>query len=167
MKLLTFILLLTMLVSQCQNKPDSKSTYRTPSEDDLIEMNRSLISRDQGLIREYISKSDRTYKETGTGMWYSVITGGGSGKIKTGDNVTFDYECSVIDGATCYSGSQTLRVGFADAGAGVTEGLQMMGLGSDYMFIIPPYLAYGITGDGNRIPGSAILIYRIRIKEIN
>jgi len=167
MKLITFILLLTMLVSQCQNKPDSRSTSGAPSEDELIELNRSLISRDQGLIREYISKSDRTYEETGTGLWYSVITGGDITKIKTGDKVTFDYECSIIDGETCYSGSQTLRVGFADAGAGVTEGLQMMSLGSDYLFIIPPYLAYGITGDGNKIPGSTILIYRIRIKEIN
>ena len=100
-------------------------------------------------------------------MWYSVISSGDGRKIKTGDNVTFDYECSVIDGETCYSGSQTLKVGFADAGSGVTEGLQLMSPGSDYLFIIPPYLAYGITGDGNKIPGRAILIYRIRIKEVN
>lgn len=167
MKLLTAIFLIVLLASQCQNKPDSKSTAKAPSEADLIEMNRFLISQDKEVIKDYLSKTDRQYEETGTGMWYSVISGGDGQKIKTGDNVTFDYECSVIDGETCYSGSQTLKVGFADAGSGVTEGLQLMSQGSDYLFIIPPYLAYGITGDGNKIPGRAILIYRIRIKEVN
>ena len=53
--------------------------------------------------------------------------------------------------------SQTIRVGYAGAESGVTEGLQMMSEGSDFIFIIPPYLAYGHTGDGDRIPGRAIL----------
>jgi FKBP-type peptidyl-prolyl cis-trans isomerase FkpA len=167
MKLLTFILLLALSVTQCQNKPDSKSASKVPSEADLIEMNRSLISKDQRLIKEYMSKSDRTFRETGTGMWYSIISAGDDEKINTGDNVTFSYECSLIDGSACYNGSRTLKVGFADAGSGVTEGLQLMGRGSDFIFIIPPYLAYGITGDGNKIPGRAILIYRIRIEEVN
>ena len=156
-----------LLASQCQNKPHSKGTAEIPSEADLIEMNRSLISRDKEVIKDYLKKADRQYKETGTGMWYSVISVGDGRNIQTGDNVTFDYECSIMDGETCYSGTQTLKVGFADAGSGVTEGLQLMSQGSDYLFIIPPYLAYGITGDGNKIPGRAILIYRIRINEVN
>lgn len=167
MKFLIFILLLALFATRCQNKPDSRSISKNPSEAELIEMNKSLISQDQELIKAYLNKSDLKYKETDTGMWYSIISSGDGREINTGDNVTFDYECSLTDGTTCYSGSQTLRVGFADAGSGVTEGLQMMSLGSDFMFVIPPYLAYGITGDGNKIPGRAILIYRIRIKEIN
>jgi len=42
----------------------------------------------------------------------------------------------------------------------------MMQEGSDYLFIVPPYLAFGLTGDGAKIPGRAILIYRIRIRDI-
>ncbi|MZQ80461.1 MAG: peptidylprolyl isomerase, partial [Bacteroidales bacterium] len=64
-------------------------------------------------------------------------------------------------------GNQTIRVGYTDAGSGVTEGLQMMQEGSDYLFIVPPYLAFGLTGDGAKIPGRAILIYRIRVRDIN
>jgi len=38
--------------------------------------------------------------------------------------------------------------------------------GSDFLFIVPPYLAFGLTGDGGKIPGRAILLHRIRIKDI-
>lgn len=161
------IILILMLAASCQNKPDSNSSSKAPPEADLIEMNRSLITRDRGEITEFISKSDIPFTETGTGLWYNVITEGNGKKVVTGDNVTFDFECTLISGEPCYSGSQTIRVGYADAGSGVTEGLQMMTKGSDYLFIIPPYLAYGHTGDGDMIPGRAILLYRIRIREIN
>lgn len=162
-----FTVLLILIALSCQNKPDSNSSSKAPSEADLIEMNRSLITRDRGEITEFISKNNIPFTETATGLWYNVITEGTGEKVDMGDNVTFDYECTLINGERCYSGSQTIRVGYADAGSGVTEGLRMMTKGSEYLFIIPPYLAYGHTGDGDMIPGRAILLYRIRIKAIN
>jgi len=164
---LIFTIAILLLTVGCQTKPDSNSSSKAPAEEDLIEMNRSLITRDRGEITEFIGKSDIRFTETGTGLWYNIITAGTGEKVTTGDDVTFDFECTLINGEPCYSGSQTIRVGYADAGSGVTEGLLMMKKGSDYLFIIPPYLAYGHTGDGNMIPGRAILLYRIRIKEIN
>jgi len=166
MRLLTAILILTCLAG-CQNKPDNRSSVQTRTESELIELNKSLINQDRTVIAEYLSSSDRTFTETNTGLWYSVLTEGTGGTVKTGNSVTFDYECTLLNGSPCYSGTQTIRVGYAGAESGVTEGLQLMQVGSDYLFIIPPYLAYGHTGDGDRIPGRAILIYRIRIKEIS
>lgn len=161
------LILFIFLWSGCQNKPDNRSSSKTPTESELIELNKSLITEDRGVITEYLSKSQQTFSETNTGLWYSILSEGSGEKVKTGDNVTFDFECTLLDGSPCYSGSQTIRVGYAGAERGVTEGLQMMNRGSDYKFVIPPYLAYGHTGDGGRIPGRAILVYRIRIKEIN
>lgn len=168
MKLTIPILILCIFLSAgCQNKPDNRSSSRGRSESELIDLNKSLITKDRGIITEYLSKSQQIFSETNTGLWYSILSEGIGEKVKTGDNVTYDYECTLLDGSLCYSGSQTIRVGYAGAESGVTEGLQLMNRGSDYLFIIPPYLAYGHTGDGGRIPGRAILRYRIRIKEIN
>lgn len=167
MRLAVYILLITVMATGCQNKPDSRSQAAPRSEAELIEMNKSLITRDRSTITEYLSKSERTFTETNTGLWYSIIGNGTGPSVKTGDNVSFDYECTLLNGTRCYSGTSTIRVGYTDAGSGVTEGLQMMQKGSDYLFIVPPYLAFGLTGDGDRIPGRAILVYRIRIKEIN
>jgi len=167
MRQATYIVMIAVIAISCQNKPDSRSKATPRTEAELIEINRSLITQDRNTINEYISKSDRSFTETNTGLWYSIIGNGSGPAVKTGDNVSFDYECTLLNGNPCYSGTQTIRVGYTDAGSGVTEGLQMMQKGSDYLFIVPPYLAFGLTGDGTKIPGRSILIYRIRIKDIN
>lgn len=166
MKLFIPILIL-LIFSGCQNKPDSRSSSQTRTEAELIDLNKSLITQDRAVIADYIGKSDRTFSETNTGLWYSVLSEGKGDTVNTGDDVTYDYECTLLNGTMCYSGSQTIRVGYAQAESGVTEGLKLMQEGSDFLFIIPPYLAYGHTGDGDRIPGRAILVYRIRVKDIS
>lgn len=161
------VLIIAALAAGCQNKPDTRSTAAPRTEAELIEINKSMITKDRSTISDFVSKSKRSFTETNTGLWYSVLGDGSGPAVKAGDNVSFDYECTLLNGDPCYSGTQTIRVGYTDAGSGVTEGLMLMQKGSDYLFIVPPYLAYGLTGDGARIPGRAILIYRIRIKDIS
>jgi len=161
------IILLMFVVGGCQNKPDNKSIIAPRSEAELIELNRSMITEDRDAITAFLNKTNRTFTETKTGLWYSIIETGSGPTVKTGDNVSYDFDCTLLNGNPCYSGTQTIKVGFSDAGSGITEGLQMMQKGSDYLFIVPPYLAYGLTGDGGKIPGRAILVYRIRIKDIS
>ncbi len=160
------IILVLFMTAGCQNKPDSRSTAAPRTEDELIQINRSMITQDRDQITGYLKKTGKEFTETNTGLWYSVLENGTGPAVRTGDNVIYDFECTLLSGEPCYSGTQTIRVGYTDAGAGVTEGLQMMQEGSDYLFIVPPYLAFGLTGDGAKIPGRAILIYRIRIKDI-
>jgi len=166
MKPFTLILLL-LLMTGCLNKPDNKSVSKPAAGPDLIEINRTYISHDREIISDYIASSDLKFTETGTGLWYSIIEKGEGATARTGDNITYDFECTLIKGDPCYSGTKTIRLGYAGIESGLTEGLQMMRQGSDFLFIIPPYLAYGITGDGNMIPGRSILLYRVIIKKIN
>lgn len=160
------IMMIMVLAAGCQNKPDTRSTAAPRTEDELIQINRTMITQDREQINGYLKKTNRQFTETNTGLWYSVLENGSGPSVKTGDNVSYDFECTLLNGEPCYSGTQTIRVGYTDAGSGVTEGLQLMQEGSDYLFIVPPYLAFGLTGDGGKIPGRAILLYRIRIKDI-
>ena len=160
------IIVMMVLAAGCQNKPDTKSTAAPRTEDELIRINRTMITQDREQITVYLKKTNRQFTETNTGLWYSVLENGSGPEVKTGDYVSYDFECTLLNGEPCYSGTQTIRVGYTDAGSGVTEGLQLMQEGSDYLFIVPPYLAFGLTGDGGKIPGRAILLYRIRIKDI-
>ena len=160
------IIVMMVLAAGCQNKPDTKSTAAPRTEDELIRINRTMITQDREQITVYLKKTNRQFTETNTGLWYSVLENGSGPEVKTGDNVSYDFECTLLNGEPCYSGTQTIRVGYTDAGSGVTEGLQLMQEGSDYLFIVPPYLAFGLTGDGGKIRGRAILLYRIRIKDI-
>ena len=160
------IMIIVVLSAGCQNKPDTRSTAAPRTEDELIQINRTMITQDREQINGYLKKTNRQFTETNTGLWYSVLENGSGPEVKTGDNVSYDFECTLLNGEPCYSGTQTIRVGYTDAGSGVTEGLQLMQEGSDFLFIVPPYLAFGLTGDGGKIPGRAILLYRIRIKDI-
>lgn len=163
----TILLILIMsMAAGCQNKPDTRSTAAPRTEDELIHINRSMLTQDREQITGYLKKTNRQFTETNTGLWYSILENGTGPVVKTGDNVSYDFECTLLSGEPCYSGTQTIRVGYTDAGSGVTEGLHLMQEGSDYLFIVPPYLAFGLTGDGGKIPGRAILLYRIRIKDI-
>jgi len=159
-------ILILLFLTGCLNKPDTRSSVKQASETDLIELNRSRITSDRVLITDYVSKSNLSFTETETGLWYSIVDKGAGEAIKTGDDVSYYFDCRLIDGNPCYSGSNSLRVGYASVERGVTEGLQLMKPGSEYIFIIPPYLAHGLTGDGQKIPGRSILIYRIKIKEV-
>jgi FKBP-type peptidyl-prolyl cis-trans isomerase len=46
---------------------------------------------------------------------------------------------------------------------GLNQGLRMLKRGGEALFILPPFLAYGLKGDGNKIPSRSVLIYEIKI----
>lgn len=46
---------------------------------------------------------------------------------------------------------------------GLNEGLRMLKPGSEAIFIIPPFLAYGLIGDGKMIPSRAVIVYNVSI----
>jgi len=133
----------------------------------MIETNRYIITKDRELIQSYCERKNIEAVETPTGLWYSVIERGSGPLIKDGDVITFEYECSLLDGTMCYSsketGPKTIRFGYTTMESGLLEGIKLMRKGAEYLFIIPPYLAYGVPGDGNRIPGRSVIVYRIKI----
>ncbi len=78
-----------------------------------------------------------------------------------------EYNCSLLDGTICYSseesGPEEVLIGRSEMTAGLNQGLRMLKPGGEAVFIIPPYLAYGLKGDGNKIPARSIIVYEIRI----
>ena len=49
---------------------------------------------------------------------------------------------------------------------GISEGIQMMNVGSSYRFFLPPDLAYGSTGAPPDIPPNATLIFDVTLLKI-
>jgi FKBP-type peptidyl-prolyl cis-trans isomerase FkpA len=160
-------LFLSVIVSACHNNGEEKRGVSLPDRKKMIEMNRYIITKDRELIVNYCERKGIEAKETGTGLWYSVKSQGTGPLIKDGEVITFDYDCSLLDGTQCYSssgsGPKSTRVGYSNIETGLLEGLKLMNHGAEYIFIIPPYLAHGVPGDGDRIPGRAIIVYRIKI----
>jgi FKBP-type peptidyl-prolyl cis-trans isomerase FkpA len=103
-------------------------------------------------------------KITSSGLQYEIINQTEGPRPTITDSVTVHYEGRLIDGTVFDS---TYDEGPAEFPIDVvipgwTEGIQLMGVGSSYIFYIPSELAYGPSGWG-RIPPYAALIFTVEL----
>lgn len=155
--------------SRKQERVISETEIRE-TEEALISVNRLLIQKDKEKIVEYQKQHQLTLQETSSGLWYAVMYKGSGNKAEAGNRVTLAYEVSLLDGSTCYDsdslGLKQFVVGKGGVESGLEEGILMLHEGSKALFIMPPHLAHGMPGDGNRIPARAILVYQVELIKV-
>ena len=64
-------------------------------------------------------------------------------------------------------GPKEIVLGRSQLEPGLNEGLRMLKTGAEATFILPPFLAYGLIGDGKKIPSRAVIIYNVNILRAN
>ncbi|MBN2165137.1 MAG: FKBP-type peptidyl-prolyl cis-trans isomerase [Marinilabiliaceae bacterium] len=140
------------------------------TEEDLININKKLVSRDAGRIKDYVKENNIKMTETKTGLWYLITDEGDKEKVKKGQTISLKYDLSLLDGSLLYSsdslGVKTFRVGQGGVESGLEEGILLLGKGSKAKFILPPHLAHGLIGDDNQVPARAILVYDIEVVDL-
>jgi len=164
---LFIFLILIFLSGSCRNETDnSKATVR-PGSREMTELNRYLVQKDKEIIQNYIERKDLDMKESPTGLWYLIKNEGSGQFIKDNDRVSMEFECQLIDGTVCYSsddlGPRQVIIGKTDIEPGLNEGLRLLKPGAEALFILPPFLAFGLVGDGKKIPPRTIIVYRVSI----
>ena len=135
--------------------------------DSLENLNKCLVSQEKEAIEEYISNSGVDFVKTGTGLCYRIINQGDGELIRTGDIITLDYELRLLNGDLVYSSDESGRKVFIVGHGGVESGLEEAVLhlhkGDEAEMIIPSHLAYGLAGDGYRIPIRSTLVYVVKV----
>jgi FKBP-type peptidyl-prolyl cis-trans isomerase FklB len=104
-----------------------------------------------------------------SGLQYKVVKEGNGPKPIATDVVKVDYHGTTIDGTVFDSSVERgTPAEFPLNGviAGWTEGIQLMPVGSKYIFYIPYDLAYGENGRGENIRPFATLIFEVDLYEI-
>jgi FKBP-type peptidyl-prolyl cis-trans isomerase len=133
----------------------------------MAEMNRYLVQKDREIIENYIERKNLKMTESPTGLWYYVKDDGNGEYLKDNDRIVMDYECSLLDGTVCYSsadlGPKEIILGRSDLESGMNEGLRLLKPGAEALFILPPFLAFGLVGDGKKIPPRTIIVYSVSI----
>ena len=133
----------------------------------MAELNKYMVQKDRERIQNYIERKGLDMTESESGLWYLIKTEGRGDNLSDNDRIMMEYECSLIDGTFCYSsqesGPKELILGHSEMEAGLDQGLRMLKRDGEAIFIIPPFLAYGIVGDGDKIPPRAIFIYNVSV----
>ncbi len=105
---------------------------------------------------------------TDSGLQYKVMTMGDGAKPAATDTVKVHYRGTLLDGTefdSSYARNEPISFGLNRVIAGWTEGVQLMPIGSKFMFYIPPELGYG-AGGGGPIPPNSTLIFEVELLEI-
>lgn len=133
----------------------------------LEEANRNLVRQEKEFIDDYVKNSGSEFVETGTGLRYHIVSVGDGSAIKTGDIVTMEYETRLLNGDLLYSsdneGLKVFKVGHGGVESGLEEAVLYLHHGDEAEVIIPAYLAYGLIGDGNKVPPRSIIVYKLKI----
>lgn len=101
-----------------------------------------------------------------SGLQYKVITMGTGAKPLATDVVKVHYHGTTLDGKVFDSSvqrGQPVSFGLNQVIPGWTEGVQLMPVGSKFIFYIPANLAYGNQGSGDVIKPGATLIFEVEL----
>ncbi|WP_439185134.1 FKBP-type peptidyl-prolyl cis-trans isomerase [Carboxylicivirga taeanensis] len=163
--LLIFVCLIS--AAACKEAPDKKKRITSEM---LLEMNKKMVAVEANVIEQYIADNDLEMQKSGTGYYYRLDKRGTGDTIRNQDVVTLAYTTRLLDGTVCYAsatdGLMEFTVGRGHVEAGLEQFVQMLQPGATAKLILPPYLAHGVSGDGNKIPKLAIVIMDIEVLEV-
>ena len=163
------IIILFLMVSliSCRERQGNTIPGSKPGKNEMADINKYLVQKDRERIRNYIERKNLIMIESPTGLWYQIINEGEGKIFGENDKVVLNYDCSLLDGTECYSsrdlGPKEVILGRSDIESGLNEGLRLLRPGSEAIFIIPPFLAYGFVGDRKMIPSRAVIVYNVNI----
>ncbi len=163
-----FIVLLVFGGMSCQNgeKGVSSQNAKHLTQKQLITFNRKLVRQEKREIDAFIKVHHWNMLESGTGLRYQILVNGKGPKAHTGQIAKIRYSVELFDGQKIYSGVKSFKVGFGGVESGLEEGILLLKRGDKAKFILPSHLAYGLSGDGNKIPPHVPIIYYVELLKL-
>lgn len=167
------LILFTILIS-CSSDQDKQTQL---SEEDIkkaseliLDANKAQVRQEKAEINEYIKRRKLDVDSTGTGLKYKIIKSSNGKEVKSEMLATIDYRVELLDGTLIYSsettGPKTFVVDHDNIESGIHEGVKLLREGEHAIFILPSHLAFGLTGDHDKVPPASPLVYSIELKQV-
>ena len=164
MKQAAYILLIVTLAA-CSGRSNNGTVPM--SNESLMKANRGLVSLDQERIESYAERHHWDMQTSQTGLWYQIYEHGEGDSARVGLIAHINYSVSLLDGTLCYTsdstGEKQFRIGQGGVESGLEEAILLMRTGDKGRFIMPPHLAHGLIGDGNKIPARSSIVYQVEL----
>ena len=139
-------------------EPDNSSRYK----ENMINANRVVIQSEATQIEGYVKRRGLETKTLPCGALYYEYAHGNGEIINPDDTVVVTYRLEALDGTPFYTQqTDTLTVGRRQVTVALDDLLQQLPCGSKAWLIAPSNAAYGVAGDGDRVPSRTVIIYNI------
>ncbi|MCG3164282.1 MAG: hypothetical protein POELPBGB_00036 [Bacteroidia bacterium] len=136
----------------------------------LVNVNKGMVQKESEEIENYIKRHNWEMQSTGTGLRYQIYKHGTGEAATDGKIAVLIYTLNLLDGTECYSSDKTgpkeFRIGKGGVESGLEEGIKLLKVGDKAKFIFPPHLAHGLTGDDDKIPARATLVYDVELVQL-
>ncbi len=161
-----FVLMLALAACHTPSGKPENGQKKNLTQKQLIDFNRKLLRREKKEIDAFIKAKHWKMKETGTGLRYQILSVTQGAQARTGENETIRYSVRLLNGKAVYEGMKTFQIGFGGVASGLEEGILLMKKGEVARFVLPSHLAYGLSGDGNKIPPHTPIIYHVELLQL-
>ena len=165
-----------MLVTSCDNNQQAghlatkKAGTKESSEKSLEKVNRYLLNAEKKEIDDYVRRHRWKMQTTGSGLRYNIYESGTGNPAVKGSTVTLNYRTYLITGNLIYTsekkGPIVFKVGHGGVETGLEEAVLLLHKGDKAHLIIPSHLAFGLNGDGDKIPKRASVIYDVELIDV-
>ena len=157
----------TLCIGGCKRKYPETAPSGEIKKERMLDMNRSAVHDEAKSIEDFIAHHGWTMKMTGTGLHYEIYQQGSGQKADANHIISIAYRVFLLDGTLCYEADEThplkLLLGRGQQINGLEEGLMLMNEGSRARLVIPNHLAYGLTGDQEKVPPASALYYDVHL----
>lgn len=169
---IVFLFIMSVLYS-CSNKKvvnESVVLSQRQVTEKLLEANIAAIEVENKQIDKLIDSLGWNMNKTATGLRYEMLEKGDGPKAEFGEMARFEYETKLMNSEIIYSsvqsGPKEFKIGSGGVESGLEEGILLLRKGDKARLIIPSYLAHGLSGDQDRIPPKATLIYTLKLIDL-
>lgn len=144
--------------------PQNQSGYGDMKEH-LIAAHRTVAQSEETSIDEYVSRRGWTMERLDDGVRMWCYSKGGGKPVEYEDSVSVTYNVEAINGKKIYDNIiEHYVAGHRQTLIGLDQAVMRLHRGDKAIVILPSSLAYGIGGDGDRIPQSSILVLDVKVE---
>jgi FKBP-type peptidyl-prolyl cis-trans isomerase len=158
----------------CNSEVQQQKSNSSPAElkEQLIRANKIFVKNQLDDIQSYIEKHGYKTDSTLTGLRFQIKRGNLNHAAAATENdiACIRYKLKLLDGRECYTADSALyreyHLSKDDMPKGLREGILLMHEGDKALLLIPSYLAFGLTGDGDCIPPNAALVMTVTLEKV-